>query len=154
MIKRASRPFVPARLVTIATKPVFHPTNKEEGDVVVGSTYLHPDLRQVDLHGQLLTAVHVRVVGLLEGPLQLVELVGGEGGAVAPVLLLGLVVLAEVGGLGVAVLVAVHAAPQLAGVPVALGAQHDHVCSGHSWENHGKDVRRELGRGEGGVGCM
>ena len=105
------------------------------------SAYLHPDLRQVDLHGQLLAAVHVRVVGLLEGALQLVQLVGGEGGAVAAVLLLGLLVLAQVRGLGVGVLVAVQAAPQLAGVPVALGAQQDHVCSGHSVEGNQKGRR-------------
>jgi len=55
--------------------------------------YLHADLGQVDLHGQLLAAVDVGVVGLLEGALQLVELVGGEGGAVPPVLLLGLLLL-------------------------------------------------------------
>ena len=38
------------------------------------STHLDPDLRQVDLHGELLSAVHVRVVRLLECPLQLVQL--------------------------------------------------------------------------------
>lgn len=50
--------------------------------------HLHAHLRQVDLHGELLARVHVRVVALLEGALQLVQLVGGEGGAVPPVLLL------------------------------------------------------------------
>ena len=56
------------------------------------SFYLNADFRQVDLHGQLLPAVDVRVVGLLEGPLQLMELIGGEGGAVSPVLLLRVVI--------------------------------------------------------------
>ena len=51
-------------------------------------TYLHSDFRQVDLQGQLLSAVHVRVVGFLEGPLQLVQLEGGERGPVPAVLLL------------------------------------------------------------------
>ena len=98
--------------------------------------YLDPNLWEVDLHGQLLAAVHVGVVGLLEGALQLVELVGGEGGAVAPVLLLGLFVLAGIGGLGV-VIVAVYALPQLAQVPVALVAQQNHVCAAAHRENKG-----------------
>ena len=50
--------------------------------------YLDSDFRQVDLHGELLPAVDVRVVGLLEGSLQLVQLVRCEGGPVPPVLLL------------------------------------------------------------------
>lgn len=58
-------------------------------------TNLHPDLRQVDLHRQLLAAVHVRIVGLLESPLQLVELEGGERGPVPPVLLLGVLVVGQ-----------------------------------------------------------
>lgn len=49
--------------------------------------YLHSYFRQVDLHCQLLAAVHIGIVGLLEGSLQLVKLVGGEGGAVSPVFL-------------------------------------------------------------------
>ena len=49
--------------------------------------HLHSDFWQVDLHGQLLPGVDVGVVGLFEGPLQLVQLVGGEGGPVAAVLL-------------------------------------------------------------------
>lgn len=60
-----------------------------------GSSYLNSDLGEVHLHGELLTAVHVWVVGLLEGTLQLMQLIGGEGGAVAPVLLLGLIILAR-----------------------------------------------------------
>ena len=51
-------------------------------------TDLDPDFRQVDLEGQLLPAVHVRIVRLLKGPLQLVKLVRGERGAVTPVFLL------------------------------------------------------------------
>lgn len=53
-------------------------------------TYLYSDLREVDLHGELLTAVHIRVVRLLKGTLQLMELVCGECGAVSPVLFLRL----------------------------------------------------------------
>lgn len=52
------------------------------------SSYLNSDLWEVDLHGQLLSAVHIRVVRLLEGSLQLVQLVSGEGGSVTPVFLL------------------------------------------------------------------
>lgn len=58
----------------------------------LGSPVLKPDLnanfRQVDLHGELLPGVDVRVVGLLERSLELVQLVGREGGPVATVLLL------------------------------------------------------------------
>lgn len=61
-------------------------------DLMVAWHYLNPDLWQVDLHGQLLSTVHVGIVRLLEGALELVELVGGEGGAVTPVLLLVVVV--------------------------------------------------------------
>lgn len=50
--------------------------------------HLDPDFRQIDLHGQLLAAVHVRVMGLLERSLKLVQLIGGERGAVPAVLLL------------------------------------------------------------------
>ena len=55
--------------------------------------YLHSDLGQVDLQRQLLAAVHVGVVGPVEGALQLVQLEGGEGGPVPAVLLLGVVLL-------------------------------------------------------------
>ena len=67
------------------------------------ASYLHTDLWQVDLHGQLLTAVYVRVVGFLECSLQLMELVRGEGGAVPSVLLLGIVFLGRLWRLTVAV---------------------------------------------------
>ena len=50
--------------------------------------YLNSNFWKIHFHGQLLPAVDVRVVRLLKGPLQLVQLVGGEGGPVAPVLLL------------------------------------------------------------------
>lgn len=62
-----------------------------------GLSYLHSDLRQVDLQRQLLPAVHVRVVGLLEGSLQLVQLEGGEGGPVPAVLLLRVLVVRQLG---------------------------------------------------------
>ena len=65
--------------------------------------YLHSDLRQVDLERQLLAAVHVGVVGLVEGALQLVQLEGGEGGPVPAVLLLGVVLLGVLGVLSAAV---------------------------------------------------
>ena len=52
------------------------------------SLYLDPDFWQVDLHGELLPAVDIRVVGLLEGSLQLMQLVGGEGRPIPPMLLL------------------------------------------------------------------
>lgn len=55
-------------------------------------THLDADLGQVHLHGQFLAGVDVGVVRLLESPFQLVQLVGGEGGAVASVLLLGAIV--------------------------------------------------------------
>lgn len=41
-------------------------------------SYLYSDLRQVNFESQLLSAVHVRVMRLLEGSLQLVQLEGGE----------------------------------------------------------------------------
>ena len=41
-------------------------------------SHLHPRLRQVYLHGYLLPGVDVRVVGLLERSLQLLQLGGGE----------------------------------------------------------------------------
>ena len=50
-------------------------------------SYLDSDFWQVDFHGELLARVDVRVVRLLEGPLQLVQLVRREGGSVTPVLL-------------------------------------------------------------------
>lgn len=56
--------------------------------VLIKVAHLHSDLRQVDLQGQLLSAVHVRVVGLLKGAFQFVQLEGGEGGSVPTVLFL------------------------------------------------------------------
>ena len=50
-------------------------------------SYLYSDFWQVDFHGELLAGVNIRVVRLLEGPLQLVQLVRREGGSVTPVLL-------------------------------------------------------------------
>ena len=50
-------------------------------------SYLDSDFWQVDFHGELLARVDVRVVRLLEGPLQLVQLVRREGRPVTPVLL-------------------------------------------------------------------
>lgn len=41
--------------------------------------YLHTCLRQVRAHGQTLTHHHIRIVGLLEGFLQGLQLLGGEG---------------------------------------------------------------------------
>lgn len=55
--------------------------------------YLNSDFRQVDFHCQLLAAVDVRVVGLFEGPLQLMKLIGGEGGPVSSVFLLSVLFL-------------------------------------------------------------
>ena len=52
-------------------------------------SYLDSDFRQVDLHGELLARVDVRVVRLLERPLQLVQLVRRERRPVPPVLLAG-----------------------------------------------------------------
>lgn len=56
-------------------------------------SYLNADFWQVDLHSQLLPTVDIWVVGLLEGSLQLMELIGGEGGAISPVLLFGVVLI-------------------------------------------------------------
>lgn len=82
-----------------------------------GSSYLNSDFREVHLHGQLLSTVHVWVVGLLEGTLQLMQLVGGESGAVAPVFLLGLVILARLWRLA---FITVYALPRLTQFLVAL----------------------------------
>lgn len=58
-------------------------------------TYLHSDLRQADFQRQLLSAVHVGVVGLLKRPLQFVQLESGERGPVPTVFLLGVVVVGQ-----------------------------------------------------------
>lgn len=50
--------------------------------------YLHSSFSQVYLECQLFTRVDVRVVGLGEDPLQLLELRAGEGGPDAPLLAL------------------------------------------------------------------
>lgn len=55
-------------------------------------TDLNADFGQVDLHGQLLAAVDVRVVRLFKGPFQFVQLERGERGAVPPVFLAVVVV--------------------------------------------------------------
>lgn len=60
-----------------------------------GCAHLHSDLRQVDFQRQLLAAVHVRVVGLLKRPLQLVQLEGGERRPVPTVFLLGVLVVGQ-----------------------------------------------------------
>lgn len=80
------------------------------------SPYLDTDLKEVDLHGQELPAVDVRVVGLLKGLLQLMELEGGEGGAVAPVLLLRVDLLWKLRGL----FPTVHPLLEVSQVPVTL----------------------------------
>lgn len=54
-------------------------------------SYLNSHFGQVDLHRQFLSAVHVRIVGFLKSSLQFMQLVGGEGRTVPPVLFLGLV---------------------------------------------------------------
>lgn len=57
--------------------------------------YLHSDLRQVHLQGQFLSAVHVRIMGLLESSFQFVELEGGERGSVPTVFLLGVFIVGQ-----------------------------------------------------------
>lgn len=47
-------------------------------------THLHACLRQVDLHRQVLAREHVRIVGLRERRLQLLQLLQRERGAIAP----------------------------------------------------------------------
>lgn len=49
-------------------------------------TYLHSCLGQVDLEGQLLPGVDVRVVGLGKDPLQFFQLGAGERGPDPPLL--------------------------------------------------------------------
>jgi hypothetical protein len=49
--------------------------------------YLHPSFRQVDPGGQLGADVNVRVVGEVEELLQLLQLLGGEGGPDPPLAL-------------------------------------------------------------------
>lgn len=48
--------------------------------------YLHSGLRQVGAHGQTFPHHHVGVVGFLEGLLQGLQLLGGEGRATAALL--------------------------------------------------------------------
>lgn len=92
-------------------------------------SHLDSDFWKVDLHGQLLSAVHVWIVGLLKGALQLVQLVGGEGGAVASVLLLGLIVFAA--RLRRLALVHLNALPQLSQLVVTLVCKQASVCLEH-----------------------
>lgn len=49
-------------------------------------SYLHPGLGQVGAHGQPLPHHHIWIVGLLEGLLQRLQLLRGEGGAAAALL--------------------------------------------------------------------
>lgn len=65
-----------------------------------GNANLHSSLRQVRPQRQLLAGVNVRVVRLLKDLLQLLQLVAGEGGAVAPLLALVALGLALVQGAG------------------------------------------------------
>lgn len=58
-------------------------------------TYLHSDLRQVNFQRQLLSAVHVRVMGLFKRSLQFVELESGERRPVPTVFLLGILVIGQ-----------------------------------------------------------
>lgn len=51
-------------------------------------THLDPHFRKIDFHSELLPGVHVRIMRLLEGSLELVQLVGGEGRPVSAMLLL------------------------------------------------------------------
>lgn len=88
-------------------------------------SHLDSNLWKVDLHGQLLPAVHVWIVGLLEGALQLVQLVGGEGGAVAAVLLLGRIVFAGRRRLS---FVHLDALPQLCQLLITLVCKQARVC--------------------------
>lgn len=60
--------------------------------------YLHASFRQVRPQRQLFTGVNVWVVRLLKDLLQLLQLVAGEGGAVAPLLALVALCLALVQG--------------------------------------------------------
>ena len=50
------------------------------------SAHLHTGLRQLGVLGQLLAGVDVGVVGSLEGPLQLNQLLSRKGGAAPPLL--------------------------------------------------------------------
>ena len=52
------------------------------------TTHLNTYFREVDLHGELLPGVDVRIVGLLERSLEFVQLVGREGRPVTTMLLL------------------------------------------------------------------
>jgi hypothetical protein len=47
---------------------------------MVWGSYLYPVLRELCLHGQHLPGVNIRVVGFIEGLLQLLQLVRGEYG--------------------------------------------------------------------------
>jgi len=51
-------------------------------------THLNTNFRKVHLHGELLPGVDVRIVGLLERSLELVQLVSREGSPVATMFLL------------------------------------------------------------------
>lgn len=78
-----------------ALMPVQSMTKWMKAAVFWGHPYLHSDLRQVDLQRQLLPAVHVRVMGLFESPLQFVELESGECRPVPTVFLLGVFIIGQ-----------------------------------------------------------
>lgn len=50
------------------------------------SSYLDPGLRQIDLKSNLLTCIHIRVLGLGKQGLQLLQLAPGECGPLPPLL--------------------------------------------------------------------
>lgn len=95
---------------------------------MAGDTYLNPGLGEVESHRQFLPGEYVRVLRLLEGPLQLVQLIGGEGGP-APADLPGLCLGEIVSGLA---LFRVHGQVEVPGgarpsVPAALA-----LCNGNA----------------------
>lgn len=53
-------------------------------DYTAQNSHLHACLRQVDLHRQIFAREHVRIVGLRECRLQLLQLLQRERGAIAP----------------------------------------------------------------------
>lgn len=94
--------------------------------LVWSKAYLNSNFWEVDFHGQLFSTVHVGVVGLLKGALELVQLIGREGGSVASVFLFRLILIGSIRGTAVTL----HIAPWISQICVTLlRGEKPSICS-------------------------
>lgn len=84
--------------------------------LLLSKAYLNSNFWEVDFHRQLFSTVYIWVVGLLKGTLELVQLIGGEGGSVASVFLFGLILVGSVRGTAVTL----HVAPWISQICITL----------------------------------